>query len=123
MVGAAGTLAVLVRVTRPFDGPPAGSSLSLVPLVLWVVSPYLGLVALARFLARSAAQAWVASVGSLAVTAFGLLVLVDGLVLKENLVNTLLLIAVPWLQWGGTLLVAVVVLVLRLAAHRAARGG
>jgi hypothetical protein len=123
--GAAMTLAIVARAARPFDGPAAGSWPSLLLLTLWVLSPYLGLAGLARAMARSTAQPWVFVVTSAAVGGPGVVILVDGLIVHEGLLNALLLVAVPWLQWGGVLLAFVVVLMPRVVARRApqARSG
>lgn len=116
------TLVIMLVFANPFSGPPAGSHLSLVVLVVWVVSPYLALVVLGRILVATRAAALVALGGGVVASVFGLVVLTDGLLVHASLINTLLLMAVPWIQWGIVALTAAVLAALHVVWRRRTRG-
>jgi len=99
LLGALATLAVALLEAAPWEGP-ASAALTVLPLVLFAVSPYLPL-AVATAIARRPLAAGVALAGTVVASLFGLAVYVDAFVVKgENPLHALLFYAVPVVQWG-----------------------
>ena len=99
VLGALAMLAVVLLEAAPWE-EPASAARTVLPLVLFVVSPYLPLAG-AIAIARRPLGAGVALAGTVVATVFGLAVYVDAFVVKkENPLHAFLFAAVPMVQWG-----------------------
>lgn len=110
--GAVLTLSTLLYAGAPWEDPVSTLG-GLAALTLWCLSPYAGLAGVLR-LARSWGQEVLVLLAAVATTGFGALVLGDVLVVHRGMVNALVTLAVPPVQWGIAL-----VTVLALLAWRA----
>ena len=115
---ASATVLITLHAAFPFAGGTGSDALAVAPLLLWTLSPYVALIALALWGARSVSQLAVTLGGCLVVATTGLVVLLDGLVLHPSLPNTLLLVAVPGIQWAVTATTGAVALLLRVVGRR-----
>lgn len=113
-LGALLTLAALLQAGAPWEDPVSTLG-GLAALVLWCVSPYAGLSGALR-LARSWGQEVLVLVASVLTAGFGALVLGDVLVVHRGMVNALVTLAVPPVQWGVVLVTVLAVLVWRALA-------
>lgn len=118
LVAAACTLGTLTLATAPWEAP-ASALEGIAALALWCASPYLGLWALCR-LARSPGQRRLALAVSVGTAGFGLLVLGDVLVFRRGLVNALVTMVVPGVQWSAVLAGGAALLLWRLAQRTVA---
>jgi hypothetical protein len=120
ILGALGTLAIVLSKAAPWEAP-AGTGPGALLVVLFAVSPYFPL-AWGAAIARTPLAAGLALAGSVVASVFGLGVYVDALFVKGAALHALVFLAVPPVQWGIALVTLVAVAVVRRRAAPKVRG-
>jgi hypothetical protein len=110
------TLTIIIFSLKPTEIVP--SDLKLVPLLLWNISPFLGMAAITRWLGESKLRLGLLFGASLIAAVLEIWILVDALIINMHVLNFFLLIGLPNIGWIFVLTILAIVFVLRLVEKR-----
>lgn len=108
---------IVAREVIPL-GYESGDGGPMLAMAVWLLSPYVAMVPMARWLARTRAQVGVVLAGTVVIAVVGVAAYVDAFIVNPEFLSFLVILAVPNLLWVVVLATAAVTAILRWRSRR-----